>query len=109
MNVHTLIPNLSELMNSIQTESIISRTIYKDPLMKAVLFGFDAGQSLSEHTSSQAAMIQILQGEATLTLGEETNEVGSGAWIHMPPRYKHSVYAKTPLVMLLVMMTGEGA
>jgi quercetin dioxygenase-like cupin family protein len=108
MNVHTLIPNLCELMNAIQPDSIISRTFYKDSQMKAVLFGFDAGQSLSEHTSSHAAIIQILQGEATVTLGAETQEVSSGAWLHMPSRYKHSVYAKTPLVMLLLMMQGEG-
>ena len=109
MNEHVLIPNLGDLITSIHTDSIISRTIYKDHQMKVVLFGFDVGQSLSEHTSSQAAVIQILQGEATLTLDGETHEVASGAWIHMPPRYKHSVYAKTSLVMLLLMLNGEGA
>lgn len=107
MNGHTLIPNLTDLIESIQADSIISRTFYKDDQVSAVLFGFDAGQELSEHTASRAAILHILRGEATLTLGGETHEVGPDAWIHMSPHEKHSVYAKTPLVMLLLLMPPE--
>jgi len=91
-------------MDAIQPESIISRTFYKDDRLKAILGGFDAGQELSEHTSSQSAIIQIVQGEATVTLGDDRHELADGAWIHMPPRLKHSVYARTPLLMLLLMV-----
>ena len=102
-DTYTLIDDLAGLMDTIQPESIISRTFYKDDRLKAILFGFDAGQELSEHTSSQAAIIQIVQGEATVTLGDDRHELAVGAWIHMPPRLKHSVYAKTPLMMMLFM------
>ena len=81
----------------------MSRTIYQDDRIKAVVFGFGQGQELSEHTSSQAAIIQIVQGEAAVTLGEDRHELQAGAWLHMPPRLKHSVYARTPLLMLLLM------
>ena len=101
---YTLIADLAGLVESIQPESIVSRTFYKDDHLKAILFGFDAGQELSEHTSSQAAIIQIVQGEATITLGDDRHELQAGAWLHMPPRLKHSIYAKTPLFMLLVML-----
>ena len=101
---YTLIADLAGLVESIQPESIVSRTFYKDDHLKAILFGFDAGQELSEHTSSQAAIIQIVQGEATITLGDDRHELQAGAWLHMPPRLKHSIYAKTPLCMLLVML-----
>lgn len=98
-----LIPNLEELIDTIQTDSIVSRTFYKSDGLKAILFGFDSGQELSEHTSSQTAVIQIVKGDATVTLGEDRHELSTGAWIQMPPRLKHSVYAKTPLIMLLLM------
>jgi quercetin dioxygenase-like cupin family protein len=103
MTDYTLIPVLEELLETIPQDSIVSRTFCKDGQLKAILFGFDTGQELSEHTSSQAAIIQIVQGDATITLGEDQHELGAGAWIHMPPGLKHSITAKTPLLMLLLM------
>ena len=104
---YTLIENLAGLIDDIKAESIVSRTFFKEKHLKANLFGFDAGQELSEHTSGQTAILQILQGEATVTLGDDKHELGSGCWIHMPPRLKHSVYAKTKMVMLLEMFDSE--
>ncbi len=100
---YMLIANLESLIDTLQADSIVSRTFYKSAGMKAIMFGFDSGQELSEHTSSQAAVIQIVKGDATVTLGGDRHEVSAGAWLHMPPRLKHSVYAKTPLIMLLLM------
>lgn len=107
MTNYMLIPALKELLETIQPQSIVSRTFYKDDHLKAILFGFDTGQELSEHTSSQSAIIQIVQGEATVTLADDTHELSAGAWIHMPPRLKHSITAKTPLLMLLLMLGTE--
>jgi quercetin dioxygenase-like cupin family protein len=84
----------------------LSRTVYSDEQIKVILFGFDAGQELSEHTSAMPAIIQIVRGEARLTLGADTLEAGAGAWVHMPARLPHSVFARTPTVMLLTMLRG---
>lgn len=104
---YNLIPDLATLVDAIQPDSIVSRTFYKDSHMKAILFGFDTGQELSEHTSSQTAIIQIIEGEASVTLGEDRHELSAGAWMHMPPRLKHSILAKKPLKMLLLMFGTE--
>jgi quercetin dioxygenase-like cupin family protein len=104
---YTLVENLAATMGEIAPDSIISRTIFKEKQLKAILFGFDVGQELSEHTSSQTAILQIVQGEATVTAGEDRYELGPGAWLRMEPRLKHSVYAKTPLIMLLLMYGAE--
>ena len=101
---YTLINDLPGLIGPIQPESITSRTFHKGEGVKGVLFGFDAGQELSEHTSTQAAIIQIIQGKATVTLGGERHELAAGAWVHMPPNLRHSVCARTPLIMLLTML-----
>jgi quercetin dioxygenase-like cupin family protein len=97
--------NLTDLILDIPSESIVSRTLYKDAAIKVVLFGFDAGQSLSEHTAAQPAIIHILSGEGTLTLGADVKEVQTGAWVRMPPNMKHSLLAETPLKMLLLLST----
>jgi quercetin dioxygenase-like cupin family protein len=98
-------PNLADPAN-IPAEGILSRTIYKDEQMKAVLFGFAQGEELSEHTASMPAIIQILSGEARLTLEADTIEASPGAWVHMPAKMPHSLYAKTPVIMLLLMLNG---
>jgi quercetin dioxygenase-like cupin family protein len=97
------IDNLEPLIGEIQPDSIVSRTLWKNEHAKAVLFTFDAGQELSEHQAGQPAFLYFVRGEATLTLDGDTREAQAGTWVHMPPRLKHSVNARTPLVMLLLL------
>src|SRR5438046_6582045 len=74
INDYVFVPDIQHLFESIQPDSIISRTVYTDSQLKVVIFGFDAGQALSEHSASQPAIIHILQGEAVITLVEATKE-----------------------------------
>ncbi len=88
----------------IPPDGILSRTIYTDSQIKVVLFGFSAGQELSEHTAAIPAIIQVISGAARLTLGAETMAGQAGTWVHMPAHLPHSVYAETPLVFLLTLL-----
>jgi quercetin dioxygenase-like cupin family protein len=101
---YTYIADLYREFQEIPSDGIISRTIYNDDHIKAILFGFAPGQELSEHTSSMPAVIHIVKGEARLKLGDDLKESDSGAWVHMPPGLPHSIYAKTPVVMLLILV-----
>jgi quercetin dioxygenase-like cupin family protein len=93
----------------IPPDGILSRTLYNDEHVKAVLFAFAPGQELSEHTASTPAIIHVLKGEASLTLGNDTVDAKAGTWVHMPAGLRHGVRARTPLVMLLhLLKTGEG-
>lgn len=104
MNPYTFLANLSDLLPEIPADSIISRAIYTDDRLRAVLFGFAAGQELSEHTASQPAILHILQGEVDLTLGDDSVQAQAGAWVHMPAQLPHSIMAKTPATMLLLLI-----
>jgi quercetin dioxygenase-like cupin family protein len=86
------------------SDGILTRTLFNDDDVKAVIFGFGPSQELSEHTASMPAILHFVQGEATLTLGDETVGGQPGTWIHMTPNLKHSVQAKTPAVMLLLLL-----
>jgi quercetin dioxygenase-like cupin family protein len=85
-------------------KGILSRTLFSDDRLKAVAFGFAQGEELSEHTVSMPAVLHFLQGEAKLTLGDETLEAKPGTWVHMPKGLRHSIQAKTPVVMLLLLL-----
>ena len=69
-----------------------------------VLFGFDKGQELSEHTASMPAIMEFISGDADLKLGSEPATAQAGSWVYMEPNLPHSVYAKTPVVMLLLLL-----
>lgn len=86
------------------SSGILSRTIHEDEQVKAVVFDFDAGQELSEHTASRPAILQIVRGEAALTLGPEVIDGVPGTWVHMPAGLNHAIKARTPLTMLLLLL-----
>jgi quercetin dioxygenase-like cupin family protein len=96
--------NLNSQIPEIPEDSIISRTLFSDGQIKVVLFGFAPGQELSEHTSSQAAVLYFVQGEASLTLGSDGMHAQAGSWVHMTPRLAHRIQAETPLIMLLILL-----
>ena len=85
-------------------DGILTRTVFNDDHVKAVLFGFCAGQELSEHTAAMPAIIHFVKGKATLTLGADSVEAQEGTWIHLPANLKHSVRTESPAVMLLLLL-----
>ena len=85
-------------------KGILSRTLHNDDRLKAVLFGFAQGEELSEHTASMPAVLHFLRGEAKLTLGGDAVEAGPGTWVHMPKGLRHSIQARSPVVMVLLLM-----
>jgi quercetin dioxygenase-like cupin family protein len=90
----------------IPKQGILSRTVFDDGQVKLVLFGFSEGQELSAHTAPMPADLYFLQGDGLLTLGEEQMPVQAGSFAHMTPALTHAIVARTPLLMLLVMMKG---
>lgn len=99
--------NIANLVGEPPADSIVSRTFLREGDFKAILFGFAAGQELSQHTASVPAVIHILQGQARLTLGSRTEEAGPGSWAYMPANLPHSVFAHEPVTMLLLMLKGQ--
>lgn len=95
---------LPELLMDVPPDSILSRTIFTSSGMKAVLFGFAAGTELSEHTAAKPAVLHFLEGEADLTLGTESRDARPGTWVHMEANLPHSIQARTPVRMLLLML-----
>ena len=82
---------------------IVSRTLLKTPNSRVVLFGFAAGQELTEHTSTQHAVIQILSGECDFSLAGQPHRLKTGDLLYMPPNLPHAVKATKQFSMLLTL------
>jgi quercetin dioxygenase-like cupin family protein len=83
---------------------VVSRTLLQTTHARVILFGFAAGQELSEHTSTQHALVQILSGECDFSLDGQWHSLQAGALLHMPPNLPHAVRAKQPFSMLLTLI-----
>lgn len=88
---------------------IVSRTLLRTPGMRVVLFGFAAGQELSEHTSTAHALIQILCGKCEFTLAGQPRTLKAGDLLYMPPNLPHAVNATEEFSMLLTLFKAEPA
>lgn len=99
-----MVSNLLGEIESIPPDSIVSRTIHNDDRYKAILFGFAAGQELSEHTASMPAIIYVLAGEMQITLGNDLKDAQPGTYIHMRSNLPHTITATTPVKMLLLLL-----
>jgi len=87
--------------------SVVSRTIAENEAGTITTFAFGAGQGLSEHTTPFDAIVQILDGEAELTIGSEAVHAAAGQLVIMPADVPHSVRATQPFKMLLTMLRSK--
>jgi quercetin dioxygenase-like cupin family protein len=83
--------------------SIVSRTLLKTDTGTLTLFAFDEGQELSEHTAPFNALVQVLDGTASLVIGGRPVAVQRGELVLMPANIPHAVRAGGRFKMLLTM------
>jgi quercetin dioxygenase-like cupin family protein len=94
---------IAELV-SYQEGSVVSRQIVKSDGGNVTLFAFDQGQGLSEHTTPFDALVQILEGEAELTISGKPFHLAVGESILMPANEPHALMADKKFKMLLTMI-----
>jgi quercetin dioxygenase-like cupin family protein len=87
-----------------QEGSVVSRTIIDKEPGTVTLFAFDERQGLSEHTAPFDALIQVLEGEANVTVSGKTIAVKQGETTIMPANKPHALSAATRFKMLLTMI-----
>jgi len=97
------VTRLADLI-SYQEGAVVSRTLVKQPAGNITVFAFDAGQGLSEHTAKFDALVQILEGQAEITISNKPFKLSSGDAILLPANEAHAVLAPAPFKMLLTMI-----
>ncbi len=112
MSERPLIDSGSEKILSLPRETqyapngIVSRTLLRTENSRTVLFGFAEGQELTEHTSTQHALIQILSGSCEFALAGKTHKLKAGrAYCICPPHLPHSVKATAQFCRMLLTLS----
>ena len=102
--------NMAEFIDDLTTlievadSSTVSRTVLTNEGVRIVLFSFDTGEELSEHTAAMPVLIWVLDGALSITASGVTHELRPGGVLSMTTREAHSVVALEPTRMALAML-----
>ena len=55
-----------------QPGAVVSKVVHRGDGLNVTVFGFDAGEGLTEHTSTRQAVVQVLSGRLQFTVDGET-------------------------------------
>ena len=91
-------------MVNYQEGAVVSREIVKKPTGSVTIFAFDEGQGLSEHTAPFDALVQMVEGNAEITISGQPHQLQGGEMILMPAGQPHALTALKRFKMILTMI-----
>jgi quercetin dioxygenase-like cupin family protein len=100
---HSKVMDFNEIIEY-SADGIISKQVIKKPTGNVTLFSFDRGQGLSEHTAPFDALVNVIEGEAVVTIDKKNYNLKAGEAIIMPANVPHALSALVRFKMLLTMI-----
>ncbi|MDZ7798700.1 MAG: cupin domain-containing protein [Patescibacteria group bacterium] len=94
--------NIQEMINYSE-EGIISKVIEKDDLGDVTLFSMSKSTEISQHTSTKAGYVYVVEGEGVFNLEGEDILMKSGVLIFMDANAKHSLKANENTTFILIL------
>lgn len=95
---HLILPEKTE------EKSTLSKNFFKSDVLKTMLFSFDSGEELSDHSSKKNAVLHVLSGNGRFSTSEDIVDLQAGTWINIPPDVTHRVEAHSVLHFLLYLI-----
>lgn len=89
---------------SYQDGQVVSRTLTQNEAVTMTLFAFDKGEGISAHTVPGDALVQILDGEASITIGDKRVSAKAGEAVVMPGGIAHALNAEKRFKMMLTLV-----
>jgi len=94
------LPSLIDLVAG----ATVSKPLIETQQIKQVLFAMDAGQRLSEHSSSYPATVHVLDGQMMMTVGKVKHTIKVNDWLILPANALHGIDATHPVKFLLTLV-----
>ncbi len=89
---------------SVESGTIVSKTLVNGDALTMTLFAFDAGQGVSTHSAPGDAFVVCLEGEAEIELNGEKLLIHEGESLIMPAGAPHALKAVRQYKMLLTVV-----
>ena len=87
-----------------QPGQVVSKTLAQNNALSVTLFAFDKGEEIGTHDSTGDAMVTVLEGAGSFTVGGEAHIVKAGETLVMPAKIPHSVFAVEPFKWILTVV-----
>lgn len=87
-----------------QEGRVVSLTLVQNDALTLTLFAFAKGEAVSTHSAPGDAMVYILDGEAAITVGENTFTATKGQTLVMPSNIPHGLDATERFKMMLLLV-----
>lgn len=87
-----------------QDGQVVSRTLSQGQGLSLTLFAFDKNEEISTHASSGDALVQILDGQALITIGDQQFRLTKGEAIVMPANIPHALFGVERFKMFLTVV-----
>jgi len=84
--------------------SIVSRQMISGKSGNVTLFAFDKAERLSEHISAYNALVEIIEGEAQISVSGRNYRLKKGEALLMPSGKPHAVKAVKKFKMVLTLI-----
>ncbi|MGG6267757.1 cupin domain-containing protein [Leptolyngbya sp. AN03gr2] len=98
----SLVTQLHDKIEYAET-GILSKVLLKTASCQYTLFCLAAGTDIAEHTSTRDAVVQVLEGQGTLTLEGQEIALNPGMFVFMPANAPHALTASANLAFLLTL------
>ena len=85
-----------------QKGQVVSKTLVQNDKVSMTLFSFDKGEEISTHAAAGDAMVTVLDGTGSFTVGGEVFILNAGETLIMPKDIPHAVYGEEKFKMQLV-------
>ena len=89
---------------SVESGTVVSKTLVNGEALTMTLFAFDEGQGVSTHSAAGDAFVVCLEGEAEIELNGEKLSIHEGESLIMPAGAPHSLKAVKQYKMLLTVV-----
>lgn len=87
-----------------QTGSIVSRMLLNKKGGSVTLFALDEGQTISEHTTPFDALVNVIDGEAEISISGKIHKVSTGEVLLLPANKPHALKSEKRFKMVLTMI-----
>ncbi|OMG01260.1 cupin domain-containing protein [Paenibacillus sp. FSL R7-0337] len=92
---------------TVEQEQVSSLTLVQRQNLAMTLISVDTGSSIGGHSSPGDAMVNILSGEARITIDDKPYSVRAGETLILPANIPHALYATEAFQMLLIVVKPE--
>lgn len=82
-------------------DGVLSKVLFKDNNCQYTLFCLATNTSISEHTSTRNAVINVVEGRGIITLEGEDIQLEPGIFVFMKANAPHALTAQENLSFLL--------